>query len=287
MYCQSCGAYNPGENPTCLNCRQPLPGRGAPPGANCRVHPEVAAAGTCGRCGTFACANCLRPVGAQFWCEACVETGTTLPWDERESIGVWRAFWRTAVAMLTQPQVTLSTAKADAPLGSSALFSTLAFVVGFGPTMAVYAFIVLVAGLSLAGVGKGEGAFAVFLPVALATAALSGTLGHLAVLFFYAGLDHLTLLILGEKPRAYPVSVRVNALAMAPYLVGLVPFCGLYVMPIWSLVLRVLGVMHLHRVSAGKATAVVLLPVVVLCGLCGLLYVGIFMLAGLGAAMGK
>jgi hypothetical protein len=95
----------------------------------------------------------------------------------------------------------------------------------------------------------------------------------------WAGIDHLGLMLLGAKPKSYTVTVRANALSMGPYLVGLVPFCGFYVFFLWALVLRIIAIMYLHKTTAGRATAAVLLPVVLLCGGVFLLYAAVFALA--------
>jgi hypothetical protein len=58
-----------------------------------------------------------------------------------------------------------------------------------------------------------------------------------------------------------------------------VPICGFYVFPIWSLVLRILALMHLHKTTAGKATLAVLVPVIVFCGLIIAFYIAVVGLA--------
>ena len=106
-------------------------------------------------------------------------------------------------------------------------------------------------------------------------------LGQLMSLFLVSGLDHLMLMLLGANPRPYTVSVRAQALSMGPYLLGLIPVCGMYVFPLWSMVLRIVALMHFHKTSAGKATVAVLAPLVLFCGL------GVFVyLAAIGLAAG-
>jgi hypothetical protein len=210
-----------------------------------------------------------------------VQKASTLAWDERESVGMWRSFWRTSVAMMSHPIQTLTTARADAPLGSSILFSVLALVAGMGPTLAIYAGIFGVVGLTMPTSDLKLGSSAVFIPLAIIFYVILLFMLQVAGLLFTAGLDHVALMMLGERPRAYAVSVRAGALAMGPYLIGLVPVCGIYVFPIWSIVLRIFAVMHLHNVSAGKATAAVLLPLVLLCGFCGATYAALIMAVGL------
>ena len=89
---------------------------------------------------------------------------------------------------------------------------------------------------------------------------------QLGGVLFVAGLEHVALMALGAQPRSYSVTVRASALSMGPYLLGLLPFCSLYVYPLWAVVLRIIALMSLHKTTAGKATAAVLLPIVLLCG---------------------
>lgn len=283
MICQACGSYNPEGTLACLNCRAPLPTKqaAASGGARCKTHPDLVAAGTCSRCGTFYCAACLTPRGADWLCASCLERFGALPWDEREQLGTWRAWWRTSIAMISSPTATLQAAKPDAPLGSSLLFSFVSTLVGYGPTMGLYGFAlipaVLLMGKDAAKVDPkvglvGAGVLALYVAMLMVF--------QVAAIFLWAGLDHLMLLMLGAQPKTFATSVRANALSMAPYLLGLVPVCSFYVFPIWALVLRIIALMHLHRTSAGKAALAVLLPMAVFCGLCGIGYAS---LLGLGA----
>lgn len=59
----------------------------------------------------------------------------------------------------------------------------------------------------------------------------------------------------------------------------MLPFCSFYVFPIWSLVLRIIANVYLHKTTAGKATAAVLLPLIVFCGLLFTFYMAVFALA--------
>ena len=125
---------------------------------------------------------------------------------------------------------------------------------------------------------------------ALALASATGFIGvlfyavvifvcQLGLVLFLSGLDHLALMILGAQPRSFTVTVRANALAMGPYLVGLLPGCSWYVFPLWWMVLRIIANMYLHKTTAGKATAAVLLPLFLLCGGVFALYFAVIALA--------
>jgi hypothetical protein len=247
--------------------------------ALCALHPGVKAIGACTRCGTFGCAGCLSQHGDDWLCSGCQDRLTALPWDEREQLGLWRAWWRTSVLMISSPGQTLAHAPPDAPLGSSMLFIGLSTLVGFGPTFAIYLF-----GLGPLMVLMNIKARASDLNPILVVTGMALYMVVLLVLqvvgtLFFAALEHLSLMLVGAQPRGFGVSVRASALAMGPYLVGLFPLCSFYVFPLWSLVLRIFAHKALHQTTGGRATAAVLLPLVVLCGAFGMLYAAIIALA--------
>lgn len=275
MNCPACGYYNPPGQQSCFHCSLSLPLSAGD--ALCAVHPEVKATGACSRCGTFGCGACLSSRGTDWLCAQCLSRVARLPWDDRETLGLWRAWWRTSVLMISSPGQALSTAEPDAPLGSSMVFALLSTVVGFAPTMLTYA-VVLVPVMALGGRKEALGGLWVVPLITVVYAVLLVGL-QLGSLLFFAGLDHLGLMLLGARPKSYSVTVRASALSMGPYLLGLLPLCSFYVFPLWSVVLRIIANMHLHRTTAGKATAAVLVPVFLLCG--GLLafYAAVFALA--------
>jgi len=89
---------------------------------------------------------------------------------------------------------------------------------------------------------------------------------QLAFMLVLSGIEHLALMGLGGNPKRFTVTLRAHTLGTAPYLLGLVPVCGLYVFYVWALVLRIIAHSQLHKTSGGKAAAAVLLPIVVFCG---------------------
>jgi len=247
--------------------------------ALCAVHPEVKATGACSRCGTFGCGGCLTARGPDWLCATCLGRVGVLPWEERDTLGLWRAWWRTSVLMISSPGQALSSARAEAPLGSSMLFALLSTVVGYLPTLAAAALVMVPA--ALLGSSGTSKAFTLGLTGGLVLLLYSVMIFvfQLVSVLFIAGLDHLGLMLLGAQPKSYAVTVRAHALSMGPYLLGLLPFCSLYVFPLWSVVLRVIANMYLHKTTAGKATAAVLLPMVLLCGGAFALYLAVFALA--------
>jgi len=102
--------------------------------------------------------------------------------------------------------------------------------------------------------------------------------------FVSAGMTHLCLMMLGGANKPFEATFRVVCYgygAVAP--AQAVPFFGVWVASVWGLVLEILGISAAHGISGGKATAAVLLPLAICCGIGA----GMFFLvaASIGAEM--
>jgi hypothetical protein len=270
--CQSCGVNNEAEAVTCRACGALLLAAVDPGAPKCRAHPDAPAVGTCGRCGSFGCGACLTPRGGASLCADCAARAALLPWDDRASLGLWRAWWRTSVRVMLNPVQTLEAARPNGALGDSLLFALLSTLVGFVPSFGL-GFAAL--GLGLAATSKLRGLEVGVIAWVLAVYAVMIPVSQIVGVLIFALLDHLMLMLLGARPGSLSISVRANALALGPMLVGLVPGCGLYVFPLWCAVLRVLALKQLHRATAWQAILAVVVPIIALCGLGAVAYAGI------------
>lgn len=228
----------------------------------CALHPSVRAEQSCARCGAFACRACLRST-PEGWplCVTCEtrEGANDLPWDQREQLGTVSAFARTCWAVLWHPGQTLDRATPQGSMGSSLGFVMLAQITQYLTTGLLYtAMAGVFLGLNLFGENKNEGR----LTPATATGITVGVIALIVIMvialgmgtaLMLSGLDHLVLRAIGARPRPYHVTLRAHALSMAPCLAGLVPLCGLYVAPVWMVVVRIFAYRGLHRISTGKA----------------------------------
>jgi hypothetical protein len=211
-------------------------------------------------------------------CSKCFVVVAKLPWDERETIGLWRAWWRTAVAVISAPNDTLRIAEPDAPIGSSIMFGLLSVLVGYMPTMLLVVPVALLAEATKSTSGAGIVGAAVGGVVGILFYVLFLIAFEVAALFIVAGLEHFALMMLGT-PKSYSVTLRAHSLGTSAYLAGILPGCGLYVHPLWSIVLRIFALMHLHKTSGGTAAAGVLLPIGLMCGGLFALYAAVIALA--------
>jgi hypothetical protein len=239
--------------------------------AACAIHRDRQAVTTCSRCGTFSCQECLSesPPGETL-CTACVARATTsqLPWDYREELGWARAWFKSVTAILLRPTATFTTAKAEGDVGGSLLFMAISWFVGCFTTFAAFA---LVGALLPSFIGKSKDAGSIGAVIATTYVAMA----FVVPLFGVAGtllmtaLEHLVMMMFG-KPRGFETSLRAAALSLAPYALGVIPVCSLYVAPIWVLVVKVFAYKGLHRTTIGVAAlgalAIPALSIVLGCG---------------------
>jgi len=99
--------------------------------------------------------------------------------------------------------------------------------------------------------------FALFAPILVVIAIL-----------FSATIVHVGLMIVGGANSGFAATLRVFCYARAPEILQVLPFCGGFIAQVAEIVLLVQGLAVAHRISIGKATSAVLLPVV-LCCVCG------------------
>ncbi|MBK7858651.1 MAG: YIP1 family protein [Archangiaceae bacterium] len=297
MLCPVCGYSNAAAATQCQACGTQLVAEPKPAAragdAVCANHPEQPALQPCARCGTFYCAACLeRAADNQLYCANC-RARSGLPWDQREELGLLRAWFQTCTRLMLEPTQTLAVTPRDGSIASSLLFTALCACAGVITTLMLcipaYGRIIYMALDAAKKTGEGSGAPALGLGLVGGAAIFivyfgMAVGGQVVSLFVLGALEHLILKLLGEREVGeYTVTVRAHALGLAPFVIGLIPFCGPMVMGLWSLVLRCITLMHLQRVSAGKAVAAILGPVVILCGCLGLGYV-VIIAAAVGAS---
>jgi hypothetical protein len=88
----------------------------------------------------------------------------------------------------------------------------------------------------------------------------------LAIPFIYASISHVILLMF-SRGVIWKDTFNVITYSLIPYKIfGLVPFFGGLTI-IYSIILSIIGLAKLHNISKGKATAVILFPLVVVIGI--------------------
>jgi hypothetical protein len=186
-----------------------------------------------------------------------------LPWDERQTKGLFNAFIETLVMVLTKPGEAFTAMKREGGLGEPLLYALIGGTFG-----AVFAVTYNFALRSFASFGDRHGALA----------HLFGGLGWIFLLvltplfvvigmFVASAILQVCLMIVGGAKQSFETTFRVVCFAegsAGPLLV--IPFCGGLITGIWKVVLYCLGLARAHETDAGRAVIAVLLPLIVCCG---------------------
>jgi hypothetical protein len=86
-------------------------------------------------------------------------------------------------------------------------------------------------------------------------------------IFIGSAIIHLCLMIVGGNNNGYKTTFRAIAYSYSGFLFGIIPFIGLFIGGIYTIILTIIGVREGHAISTGKAVLAVLLPVIVIFGL--------------------
>ncbi len=245
----------------------------ATPGASdpvCAVHPELRSLHACARCGSFACARCLRkgyrdePV-----CAACHERvpADALPWDRRAEQGTLRAFWRTCLAVMLRPTATFEQTRPEGEMGSSLGFAALCHFAASSTTLLFYMALGFAIPREMPETDNIDPfAFRLLWMGLTGLGFVLAPFAGMLVTLVNAALDHLVFR-LSRTGQPFAVTLRANALSLSPYLAGLIPICGMYIAPLWALGLRIYAYRALHRTEWGTAALGAVAVPLLSCGL--------------------
>src|SRR5213080_3630810 len=196
-----------------------------------------------------------------------------LPWDERQTKGLFNAFIETLQMVLGKPVVAFTAMKREGGLGEPLLYAVIGGT--FGGVFAVtYNFALRL----FTPFGDRQGA----------VAHLFGGLGWIFLLvltplfvaigmFVASAILHVCLMIVGGAKQSFETTFRVVCFAegsASPLLV--IPFCGGFIVGIWKIVLYCIGLTHAHETDTGRRLIAVLFPLIVCCGGFLLLIFGAF-----------
>jgi hypothetical protein len=204
--------------------------------------------------------------------------GTGLPWENREQLGLVKAWFDTVSLLITKPSDAFTIMRPEGGMGGPLLFGMIGGCAGGIVSL-------LFQGLlqSIPGVGNSEalnafgvGAwtliviYAVLMPVLVAFG-----------LFVGSAVLHLCLMMVGGANRSFETTFRVVCFTCgAANLFSMVPICGGLIAAVYQIVLECIGLSRAHQTTTGKAIMAILLPLIVCCGLITLI---IILAGGVGA----
>lgn len=95
-------------------------------------------------------------------------------------------------------------------------------------------------------------------------------------LFVISGILHLFLQLVRGAKAGFEATFRVVSYSVSPFLFMVVPFCGMFITTLWSMIIIIIGLRDAHETTGGKAAFAVLFPFIFCCGMAVILAV-IFM----------
>ena len=279
-FCVHCGAGLSPADATCPKCGAFLEGRA--PGL--RICPKCGAQVRLDAASCPACSALLGPVAPA----APSPERPGLPWENRETLGMWPAAFQTLRKVLLEPTGAFSAMTLESPLGGAFIYFVI-FGCGGAVIGAIWGAIFQAAMMT---------ALLKFMPAQASSnpsinpammGAFQGILGvvlapfiTLISLVISSGMAHLALLVTGAKPKEFSVTMSVFAYAMgSAYVLQVVPFCGAYAAWIWAMVSAIVGLIQVHRCETWKAVVAVLWPLVLCCCCAGVAFLAV---AGAGFA---
>ena len=194
------------------------------------------------------------------------------PWEDRGRLGFLNALVETTKQILSQPTTFFRAMPPSGGIGSPLLYAVIVGWIGTALTSFYLALFQSIADPAALGgdvpawVGVSSpleiwGGFVVNLII--------GPFAQAVAVFLAGGILHLSLLLIGGARHQFEATFGVVCYSQAPNILAMIPFCGSFVAPFWTLVLHVIGLAQAHRIGAGKAILAVLLPVVLVCCACG------------------
>jgi hypothetical protein len=201
-----------------------------------------------------------------------------LPWQERERLGFFTAFADTVKLFVSAPREAWRRTRESGGYGEPLLFAVLA---GWAAVLVSTLYDILLpspwknllpaefAGREAAGPrGFGAAGFAVVAPLFLA-----------AALYAVAAVLHASFWVVGAlrgSASGFEGTFRIVCYSMVSEVANVVPYVGWVAALVWGFYLQVKGAERLHRTTAGRATAALVLPLAILIVLLLLVLAGLF-----------
>jgi hypothetical protein len=204
------------------------------------------------------------PVSPSSSSSGAAASGGGLPWEHREQLGIFKAYFDTVSMVLTQPAVAFATMKTEGDMTGPMLFALIGGSAGL-----IVSFLLQIALHSIGFMADrqtgmfGLGIVGVWALVYIVLVPVMVIVG----MFVGSGILHLCLMIVGGANKPFETTFRVVCFSSgSTYLLSMIPFCGGFIAGVWNIVLECIGLARAHETDTGKAVMAVLLPIIVCCG---------------------
>ena len=206
---------------------------------------------------------------------------TGLPWEHRQQLGLFKAWFDTVSMLIAKPGEAFTIMRPEGGLTDPLIFGMIG---GCAGTIVS----ILFQGLfqSIPGISTGHNAFESFglgLWGFLLIYAVLTPLLMIMGFFIGGGILHLCLMLVGGANRPFETTFRVVCFTVgSANLFSMVPICGGLIALVYHIVLECIGLSRAHQTTTGKAVMAVLLPIIVCCGIWALL---LFLIIGGSGAL--
>jgi len=86
----------------------------------------------------------------------------------------------------------------------------------------------------------------------------------LITLYLGSAIIHLCLMVVGGNRRGFEATFRVIAYSSSTQIFALIPFVGGFIIPLYALVIEIIGLRESHGIGTGRAILAIFLPVIVI-----------------------
>jgi hypothetical protein len=193
------------------------------------------------------------------------EEGKYCPWEDMERLGFFQALLTTVREVLFSPTQFYRRMPTKKGLTNPLIFALILGVLGGVLGLAWQQVFML----QLGQLPEITTTYLVGITIALPLIVLVG-------LYLGSAIGHLCLMVVGGNRRGFEATFRVIAYSWSTQIFGLIPFVGSLIIPIYDLIIVIIGLRESHSIGTGRAALAVFLPIIVI--LAFFLVVGISLL---------
>ncbi|MEY2572990.1 MAG: hypothetical protein QOJ87_1203 [Verrucomicrobiota bacterium] len=223
------------------------------------------------------------PVAAPLAVPDAPAAGTGLPWENRQQIGLVKAWLDTVSLLIAKPSEAFAMMRPEGGMMDPLLFGLIGGCAGSIVSILFQALLRFIPGFG----GRDDlfNMFGISQWVFLVIYAVLSPLFVLLGLFLAGALLHVCLMLVGGANRPFETTFRVVCFtAGAANLFSMIPMCGGLIAAVYNVVLECIGLSRAHQTTTGKALMAIFLPLIVCCGVAIILGI---VLGGFGAFLNK
>lgn len=216
---------------------------------------------------TFTCVSCGRALDMDEMIllptEGIEEDETrpeTVPWLDTK-LGRFRAWWNTVGMALVRPADLMKLLPLDSSVGRAIWFGTLTHSLAIIGSFAVFMIFSVIVAMAIAG-GGGPGGIA---GAMLCTPLMALLLVPILVLV-WSCLVHAVLCITGKNVKPLSRTIQAVFYSAGANIITAIPCLGMYIGWIWNLISQIIMLKEGHGISARRAIAAVVLPLLLAIG---------------------